>query len=304
MITTGWQGCKCQVFDMQERSPIVAGQFYPGGRNACLEEISACLAARKLPESLPETIVGAIVPHAGWTFSGSLAALAFSAIKQRHERVHTFIIFGAHYFGSLPLVYDTGRWITPIGEVDVDEELARIVLDSGHAVSDIGPHMSEHSIEVQVPFIKYLFPDSKILPILVPPKELAIALGNIIGDIIAETGSKKIICIASTDLTHYGPRYGFTPKGIGADALEWASEVNDRKFIDLALKLDVRSLLTSSMKSYNACGPGAAAAVVTVAKKLGKREGLLLGYTNSNEVMLQTMGTTSQDSVGYTAIIF
>jgi len=289
---------------MQVRKPVVADQFYPGQRDACVEEIDACLKARTLTESLPDTIVGAIVPHAGWTFSGSVAALAFSAIKQRHEQVHTFVILGAHYLGSLPSVYGTGRWTTPIGEVDVDEELAKAVLDSGHAVSNIEAHLSEHSIEVQVPFIKHLFHGSKILPILVPPRELAITLGAALGDIIVSSAERKIVCIASTDLTHYGPRYGFTPMGTGADALEWASKVNDQKFIDLALKLDAQGLLASAAENYNACGPGAAAATVAVARKLGKKEGLLLTYTNSNEVMLQTMGTMSRDSVGYAAIVF
>jgi AmmeMemoRadiSam system protein B len=289
---------------MQVRRPVVADQFYPGRRDACVEEIEACLKARTLTESLPDTIVGAIVPHAGWTFSGSVAALAFSAIKQRHEQIHTFVIFGAHYLGNMPSVYSTGRWTTPIGEVDVDEELAKAVLDSGYAVSNIEAHLSEHSIEVQIPFIKHLFSGSKILPILVPPNELAITLGTALGDIIVSSEERMIVCIASTDLTHYGPGYGFTPRGTDADALEWASKVNDKKFIDLALKLDAQGLLASAAENYNACGPGAAAATVSVARKLGKKKGLLLAYTNSNEVMLQKMGTMSRDSVGYAAIVF
>jgi AmmeMemoRadiSam system protein B len=289
---------------MQVRRPVVADQFYPGQRSVCVEEIEACLKARIITESLPDTIVGAIVPHAGWTFSGSVAALAFSAIKQRHEQIHTFVIFGAHYLGSMPAVYGTGRWTTPIGEVDVDEVLAKAVLDGGHAVSNIEAHLSEHSIEVQIPFIKHLFPGSKILPILIPPNELAITLGDALGDIIVSSADSKIVCIASTDLTHYGPRYGFTPRGTGADALEWASKVNDKKFIDLALKLDAQGLLASAAENYNACGPGAAAATVSVARKLGKKKGLLLAYTNSNEVMRQTMGMMSRDSVGYAAIVF
>jgi len=291
---------------MQARNPIVAGQFYPGQRDSCVDEIKECLEAKPLGKLLPETIVAGIVPHAGWTFSGSLAALVFSAIKQRHENVDTFVIFGAahSYFGQSPALYETGSWITPLGEVAVDEELAGAVLSSGAAVSDSAAHRAEHSIEVQIPFIQHLFPRAAILPIIVPPSGQAVVLGTGVGEIISRDEHRKIVCIGSTDLTHYGPRYGFTPMGTGAEALKWADRVNDQGFIDLVLQLEPQSLLTSAAENSNACGAGAAAAAVAAAKKLGKTKGLLLAHTNSNEVMLRKMGATSADSVGYAAIIF
>ncbi len=291
---------------MQTRKPIVAGQFYPAQHDSCIAEIKECLDAGALSESMPETIVAGIVPHAGWTFSGSLAAMVFSAIKQQHGKVHTFVIFGAahSYFGDLPAVHEAGTWQTPLGEVVIDEELAEAVLATGAAVSDPRAHGAEHSIEVQVPFIQHLFAGAKILPILVPPRERAVALGASIGEIITQEARKKIVCIGSTDLTHYGPRYGFTPMGVGKEALQWADSVNDRKFIDLALKLDPADMLASAAENGSACGAGAAAAAVAAAKTLGRTEGLLLAHTSSNEVMLRKMGTTSQDSVGYAAIVF
>jgi AmmeMemoRadiSam system protein B len=291
---------------MQARKPIVAGQFYPGQHDSCVDEIKECLEARTLSESLPETIVAGIVPHAGWTFSGSLAALVFSAIKQRHEKVHTFVIFGAAhgYFGPTPAIDDSDFWETPLGNVGIDEMIADWLLDKKLVVADSLAHKGEHSIEVQVPFIQHLFPEAEILPIIVPPSEQAVSLGEAFGDIMKLKAGKKIVCIGSTDLTHYGPRYGFTPMGTGAEALKWANRVNDQKFIDLALKLEAQSLLTSAAENCNACGAGAAAAAVAAAKKLGKTEGLLLAHTNSNEIMLRKMGATSAESVGYAAIIF
>lgn len=291
---------------MQTRKPIVAGQFYPGQNDSCIDRINECRDAETLTETLPETIVAGIVPHAGWTFSGNLAALVFSAIRQQHEKVHTFVIFGAAhgYFGSLPAVYNRGSWITPLGEIFIDEELADDVLNAAPSVSDLSAHRNEHSIEVQVPFIQYLFPGAKILPIIVPPREQAVTLGRSVAELIAENERKKIVCIGSTDLTHYGPRYGFTPMGVNSEALKWANTVNDRKFIDLALKLEPERLLASAAENCNACGGGAAAAAIAAAKKLGKTKGLLLAHTNSNDVMLRTMNTTSADSVGYAAIIF
>jgi AmmeMemoRadiSam system protein B len=128
-------------------------------------------------------------------------------------------------------------------------------------------------------------------------------LGTTIGDIISGS-DKKIVCIGSTDLTHYGPRYGFTPMGAGVEGLKWASDVNDRKFIDLALEMAADGMLVEAAENGNACGAGAAAAAVATAKRLGKTQGVLLAYTNSNEVMQREMGASSTDSVGYAAIAF
>jgi AmmeMemoRadiSam system protein B len=291
---------------MQTRKSIVAGQFYPGQHDACIDEINNCLDAEHIGESLPETIVAGIVPHAGWTFSGGLAALVFSAIRLQHEKVHTFVIFGAahRYFGGMPAVFDRGFWETPLGEVPVDEELAEQVLEAGPAESDCRAHQSEHSMEVQVPFIQYLFAGAKILPILAPPSKQSIALGENIGRIVKKYEQKKIVCIGSTDLTHYGPNYGFIPKGIDQDALNWADTVNDKKFIDLAVNLDPQALLADAAENHNACGPGAAAATIAAAKELGSKKGILLAHTNSNKIMRQKMGSSSADSVGYAAIIF
>ncbi len=291
---------------MQARKPVVAGQFYPGQHDSCVSEIHEYLEAINLSRPLPETIVAGIVPHAGWTFSGSLAALVFSAIKRQHEKVNTFIIFGAahSYFGASPAVSDGGFWTTPLGEIVIDEELAEAILGTDQAVSNPKAHLCEHSIEVQVPFVQYLFPGAKIVPVVVPPTEQAVELGTCVGEIISQQEGKKIVCIGSTDLTHYGPRYGFAPMGTGENALAWAKKVNDKKFIDLTLKLKPEELLASALKDGNACGPGAAAATVAAAKKLGCKQGLLLGHTTSNEVMLRKMSTTSADAVGYAAIVF
>lgn len=290
---------------MQIRKPVVAGKFYPAQHNDCIDEINQMLEEVSLPASLPENILAAIVPHAGWIFSGQLAATALAAVKQQQEKVNTFVIFGAaHSYANLsPAIYDRGEWETPMGLIKVDDELAEDILESNNAVSDPQAHHYEHSIEVQIPIIQHLFPGSKIVPIIVPPTAESIELGTAVAKVIAAS-SKTIISLASTDLTHYGPSYGFVPQGTGQKALQWAKEENDQQFIDLALSLKPDQLLENSRKNLNACGPGAAAAAVTVAKKLNKTKGTLLAHTTSSEIMQKTMNRQSSDSVGYAAIVY
>ncbi len=290
---------------MKTRQPIVAGQFYPAGRDACLAEVRQCIDAATLDVPLPESIAAGIVPHAGWTFSGRTAALVFAAVKKRHEHVDTFVLCGAahSYFGSMPAADDSDRWETPLGSIEIDREIREHLLKAQVVVADASAHRREHSLEVQIPFIQHLFAAATILPIVAPPTETALALGEALGDIVSRT-QKRVVCIGSTDLTHYGPRYGFTPEGEGPEGLRWASDVNDRHFIDLALQLDSERLLAEAIDRGNACGPGAAAATIMAAKKLGVVEGSLLAYTNSNEVMVRHMGAAGRDSVGYAALVF
>jgi len=291
---------------MAIRHAVVAGQFYPASHGECTEEISEFIKEITLPEGLPEQIAAGIVPHAGWVFSGKTAATVFEAIRKKNERVDTFVIFGAahSFYGEEPAVYDKGAWQTPLGQAQIDEDLARAIVATPAAAASCGSHGYEHSIEVQVPMVQHLFEGAKIVPVLTPPVEGAVALGEAVGDIIRGQADKRIVCIGSTDLTHYGPRYGFEPQGVGPEAVRWAKNVNDKEFIDFALKLDPEKMMKSAAARSNACGPGAAAATVAAAKKLGKTTGMLLEHINSNEVMLEKMGQTSQESVGYAAIVF
>ncbi|OHB59239.1 MAG: AmmeMemoRadiSam system protein B [Planctomycetes bacterium RBG_13_44_8b] len=293
---------------MAARKAIVAGQFYPGTDKRCRAEIADCLAQRPLSGvQLPEKIVAGIVPHAGWTFSGDLAGMVFAAIAEVEKKVDTFVIFGAvhSYFGSRAAVYDSGAWLTPMGEIKIDEELAwALIKESPAAEANADAHLYEHSIEVQIPFIQYLFADAKIVPIMTPPAEYVIELGADVAECIKAATDKKIVCIGSTDLTHYGPGYGFNPKGNGQAGIKWAKDVNDRAFIDFALAMRAEEVLSGSLEKQNACGPGAAAATITAAKTLGKTKGVLLAHTHSNEVAERKLGRAGSESVGYAAIIY
>lgn len=292
---------------MAVRNPVVASQFYPGGEKECRTEIEYYLKNRPIEAKLPEKIAAGIVPHAGWVFSGDLAGMVFSAIEKANKTVDTFVIFGATHsnFGSKAAVYDKGSWITPMGEIQIDEEFAAAIMKKNkNAPANTNAHKYEHSIEVQIPFIQYLFKNAKIVPIMTSPADYAIMLGLEVGECIKNAGDKKIVCIGSTDLTHYGPRYGFNPKGNGQAGIDWAKNINDRIFIDLAIKMDAERILIESMVNQNACGPGAAAATISAAKSLGKTEGVLLAHTHSNEVMERKYRQTGSESVGYAAIVY
>ncbi|MCI0499335.1 MAG: AmmeMemoRadiSam system protein B [Planctomycetales bacterium] len=290
---------------MTVRKAAVAGQFYGGTPAECRAEIEECLPPRELKMAMPHPIAAAIVPHAGWVFSGELAATAFKAVRQVNGEVDTFVIFGAahRYFDDGPAVYDQGAWETPLGRIEIDAELAARMVKIG-AIANSEAHRSEHSIEVQVPFIQYLFPNARIVPIIVPVDGFDPLFGTRAGELIHGIKGKKIVCIASTDLTHYGPRYGFCPQGTGPRALRWAREVNDREFIDLVLRMEPERIIEVAMDKGSACGPAAVAVVVAAAKAMGRTCGVLLGHTTSHDIMLEKFNQFSEESVGYAAIVF
>jgi AmmeMemoRadiSam system protein B len=287
------------------RKPAVAGQFYPDSRQECLEEIAECLP-KSIKGQLPAHITAGIVPHAGWVFSGSLAAMVFAAIKQINQEVDTFVFFGAAHrcADDAPVIFPDGQWETPLGKIDIDQALTDELVALG-AMPDVQAHRYEHSIEVQIPFVQHLFPGAEMVAIIMPPagNRYECQFGQKVGELV-KNAKKKIVCIASTDLTHYGPRYGFSPQGAGPEGIRWAHEVNDRDFINKAVKLDADNLFISSVNSENACGPAAAAAVVATAKAAGCAKGYLLAQTNSAEVMKARFNQPSTESVGYAAIVF
>jgi len=290
---------------MTTRKPAVAGQFYGAAKAECIDEIKDCLPKLPLSVELPEPIVAAIVPHAGWVFSGDLAALAFSAILQANQEVDTFVLFGAvhRYIKSGPAVYHEGSWQTPLGLAAIDETLAAEIVALG-ARADKAAHNGEHSIEVQIPFVQYLFPKAKIVPVAMPTEGFDYHFGMRLGQMLAGRKEHRVVCIASTDLTHYGPRYGFCPQGVGPAGLKWAREVNDMDFINLALRMEADKIVNEATNKDNACGPAAVAAVVAAATALKRTRGVLLGHTTSNDVLQRRFHETSQESVGYAAIVY
>ncbi|MBI9017602.1 MAG: AmmeMemoRadiSam system protein B [Phycisphaerae bacterium] len=296
---------------MELRKPAVAGRFYEQNHDKCLQDVKN-LCKIDIPSDiqgdLPEKIVAGIVPHAGWVFSGDLAAMVFKTVKNQNSHVDTFIIFGANHTvrTDIALIYDEGYWQSPLGNIEVDTELAAEIIENANdnlLMPHKQAHQYEHSIEVQIPIIQYLFPNAKIVPIIVPVEHDIFMLGEIIANIIKKT-EKNVVCIASTDLTHYGPQYGYTPHGTGIEGIRWATEVNDQCFIELATKMRPAELISTSEISHHSCGAAATACVIEAAKQLGSQQGILLAHTNSNDIMQEKFGQSSNDSVGYAAMVF
>ena len=297
---------------MMIREPCVAGQFYPAGRDACVREIEAlrrslAASAAEPPVALPARPVAGIVPHAGWTFSGATALAVFDAIVARRPP-KTFVLFGAVHThrARTSAIFSSGGWETPLGVAKIDERLAaEILARAGDLVTDDpDAHEGEHSIEVQLPFIRRLAPDAKIVPITAYPNDRAVLLGLAVGQIIRDIEADAV-CLGSSDLTHYGPAYGFTPKGFGAAALRWVREENDRRMVDLMVRLDAEGAVAEARTHSNACGPGAIAATLAAARIQGAERGHVVHYTTSADVMREAMGREESDAaVGYAGVIF
>lgn len=278
-----------------------AGGFYPTGESACRTALERHLS-RDLPEIEINEPVAGIFPHAGWVFSGPTAGLVFKALGACTSP-KTIISFGAVHVPGVrkASAIAEGRWKTPLGDIEIDSGLAAKILDGckGIVVENPGAHADEHSLEVAMPFVKMVFPDAKLLPIMVPPDELAATVGSQIGEIISPD-KKDILVIGSTDMTHYGERFGFTPAGKGPDSVKWVKEVNDRGLIDIILKMDAESVVAETSKNHSACGGGAIAATVAAAKAMGAQKAQLLEHTTSYDV---SPDKDHSIFVGYTGFI-
>ncbi|MCK6456475.1 MAG: AmmeMemoRadiSam system protein B [Phycisphaerae bacterium] len=287
------------------REPVVAGRFYPASPDRCRDELAACLPAD--PQALPpnQRVFGGIVPHAGWICSGSVAGLVIDAVA-RSRPPQTAVIFGAVHVRGVQhaAVFSSGIWETPVGPIPVNQRLAERICESSALIeSDPTVHEYEHSIEVQLPFLRHVAPDIQIVPIMVAPD----AQSHVVGRIVARTcmdSNADVVFLGSTDLTHYGPGYDFTPQGVGPTGLQWAKDHNDRRMIDTILRMDAEAVVTEARANQNACGSGAIAATIAACRQAGATQARLLRHTTSYEVLSRIGHESPTDAVGYAAIVF
>ncbi len=261
------------------RIPIVAGQFYPLNPRTLKKDIKSYFSGITITPD--PAIMGAVVPHAGYLYSGRTSAHVYAALPN----ADTFIIIGPNHtgYGSMVSV-SSDTWSTPLGNVDSDldliESLPRRIIDI-----DESAHRYEHSIEVQIPFLQTLFKDFKIVPICMglQDEETARDVSDELMDAISEA-DKKVVVIASSDFTHY------KPAAVAYDI--------DHYVLDPLLELNVTEFYSRIIeRDASVCGYGPIAVMMRVCRGLGANSARLLNYANSGEV--QPMA----EVVGYAGVV-
>lgn len=284
---------------MNTRKSDFAGSWYPAGPSECRRLIEDWIETGKPCPPLERAPKGGIVPHAGWVYSGQVACGVVRCLQTGGSEPETVVLFGRHLHpGSRNYIMKEGGWSTPLGELTVDQELGEGVASRFEFVQETpSRYEQDNTIELQLPFIKYFFPDARILPLGLPPAASSPIIGEAVAEMAGRLG-RKIVVLGSTDLTHYGPNYGFTPKGVGAEAVSWVRKENDRRLVDLALKMDAAGVIRESLRNHNACCAGAVAAAIAAVGKLGAESGFELSYLSSYDIR------PDMSFVGYAGILF
>ncbi len=266
------------------RNPAVAGQFYSASKDKLQREIST-LIGRSAEKK--EDAVGVVSPHAGYMYSGAVAAATLSSINPRS----IYIIMGPNHtgLGSPFSLTASNSWKTPLGEIKINNALAEKILTKCPQIrKDELAHIQEHSIEVQLPILQSLQESFTFVPMVATPADLATyrkigeGLANSIKELKIE---KNITIIASSDMTHYESR---------EDA-----NIKDSKAIEAILDLDEEALIKRIEEiDITMCGFVPTAIMLVAAKKLGAQKARLVKY--------QTSGDATGDYssvVGYAGII-
>jgi AmmeMemoRadiSam system protein B len=239
-----------------------------------------------------ENAVSCVVPHAGWGYSGCVAC---ETINHLDKQCDTVVIVGGHLPGvdTLLASFEEG-YATPLEPVQADLELLAELRKELDIKED---RYADNTVEIQLPFVRYMFPAAKVLGMRVSPTACAIDLGKNIAR-ISNTIGKKVCIIGSTDFTHYGPNYGFIPRGIGSKAVEWVRDVNDKKIVDAFLACDCESALIHARSDNSACSAGGAVCAASFAYERGIRTGELVRYMTSWDI------SAGDSFVGYAGIIY
>lgn len=287
------------------RNAAVAGQFYPGSEKNLKQQIEECFLDKRGIGMIPSLkkgghlLKGIVVPHAGFVYSGAIAAHSYAHLAE-HGFADTFIILGPNHtgMGSGVSVMTEGAWRTPFGVVPIDSSLAQMI-SIGIIDRDATAHTYEHSIEVQLPFLQYIAQGRKFefVPVcmMMQDYETIQEVGAILAD-ASQKSKKNIVFIASSDFSHAGFNYqSAPPQGIRVDTY---AKKQDTFAIQHILALDPEGLIKTVEEHHiTMCGYGPVAAMLFAAKKLGATKAELLKYGTSYEVH------PDSSCVGYGAIV-
>jgi len=264
------------------RKPIAAGQFYPSSA----KEISRMIALFADEEGRKKDVIGCVLPHAGYIYSGPVAAQTISKVNIKG----TVVLLGPNHTGSgAPFsIMPRGFWETPLGNVEIDDHLAGVLLNkTRHLEADMLAHLDEHSLEVELPILQYFSKDFKIVPISIMSDDLDALkeLGEELAAAIKDNDLKdSTMIIASSDLTHYEERR--------------SAEKKDAMAIEAIISLD-ENKLSQAVRQFDIsmCGFAPVTVLLKAAKLLGAKKAELIKY--------QTSGDTTKDFssvVGYAGI--
>lgn len=274
---------------MTVRKRALPDGWYPRDERIAAADLDACFAeAAKL--SSEGGAVAALAPHASWFFCGPLAAAAVSSLRSDAE---TVVVFGGHLSeADLPLAASEEAFQTPFGQSSADVELRDLMLARFDFKSDLRP---DNTVEIILPIVKRRFPTARLVWLRMPASMEAYRIGAALAEASTELG-RVVAVVGSTDLTHYGPNYGFMPKGGGEGARRWVRETNDRRFIEALLEGDAEKCLLRAISEGSACSPGAALAALGFAQACGAPQGKLLAYATSSDL------SPASSFVGYAAL--
>jgi len=236
----------------------------------------------------------AIAPHAGWRYSGKIAARAVSSLDGKTD---TLVVIGGHLPAGYPPLFALEDAVsTPLGAMTINAALRAALYKELDGHEDRFP---DNTVEVLLPMARFFLPNASLLWLRLPAELSSFDAGKAIADAAKNAGS-AIAVLASTDLTHYGPSYRFTPHGVGPEALRWTREVNDRRFIDAVESGDPAAVLERAETDSSSCSAGAVLGAMGFASARGLGPARLLEYgTSAGD------GEEIPDSfVGYAACAF
>jgi AmmeMemoRadiSam system protein B len=291
------------------RPPAVAGTFYPAEAQACRALATSYLEHAPGVEGAGKNWIGGIVPHAGWVCSGAIAGRTIAALAAagKDRKIDVVVVFGAVH-SATPLDYAAldshTRWGVPGGESELPEELERKLTEiQAKALFRVDDrfHHREHAVEVELPLIQVAWPGVSVLPIEVPAISRAVEIGVGTAKTLQDAGLSAVY-LASSDLTHYGPGYDFTPAGVGLAALQWARG-NDRRLLDRVTRLSAEEVVNEARSHLNACGGGAIAAMLGACRVAGATHAEVLQHANSYEVLRGISNHGPENAVGYAAVV-
>lgn len=273
---------------MKIRPRSLPAGWYPAGESQVRRRIESF---QEDPAEERNACAG-VAPHAGWDFSGRLA---FRVLRCLQPGIQTVAVVGGHLGpeDGLLAAFEQG-YETPLGTVPADVELLDCLRRRLPIAED---RWADNTIEVQLPLLRYLAPQIMALGLRAPPSGQALALAEALAVCAGQLG-RQLAVIGSTDLTHYGPNYGFTPRGTGPDALSWVREHNDRRLLDCLLGLRHGEALKLALRERSACSAGAAVTASRYAELRGAALGRLLEYATSHD------HHPGSSFVGYAAISY